>query len=175
MVASIVDFPHLFAETDLGSPGITARFERRYAPPPLISNVYCVSFIGDQCVLITLDDGTVEITGGTLEPDEPYEVALRRELLEEAGARPLDFAPLGAWRSYSSAAEPFRPHLPHPIAFRYVVHANVEIVGQPTNDGERVMAVETVSVDEAAARFRAIGRPELAELYLLAAQVRSGN
>jgi 8-oxo-dGTP pyrophosphatase MutT (NUDIX family) len=173
MAANIVDFPHLFAETDLGSPQITARFGRRYAPPPLISNTYCVSFVGDQCVLVTLADGAVEVTGGTLEPDEPYEDALRRELLEEAGAHLLSFAPLGAWRTQSSSSKPFRPHLPHPIAYRYVVHAEVELVSQPTNVGEQVTAVEVVPVDAAAARFRAIGRPELAELYLLAALVRS--
>lgn len=172
-----LDFPNLYAETNLGNHGITAQFEQLHVPPPqeLISNVYCVSFVGEQCVILTLEDGSVEITGGTLEPDEPYEAALRRELLEEAGARLLTFAPLGAWKTYSALAKPFRPHLPHPSAYRYVVHGAVELVSQPTNAGEQVVAVETVPVDEAAARFHAIGRPELAELYLLAALVRSQN
>lgn len=49
----------------------------------------------------------------------------------------------------------------------------VSVVDQPQNpvDGERVTDVEWVSNDEASRRFRARGRPELAELCELAGVV----
>jgi 8-oxo-dGTP diphosphatase len=168
-------YPHLAQVTDLGIPGMTAQFERRETPPPgqLISNVNCVPFVGSQYAIITLDDGSVEIPGGTLEVDEFYDIALRRELQEEVGARPKDgFEPLGAWFTHSSLPEPFRPHLPHPDAYRYIVYAEIEIVAEPSNVGEQIAQVEVVSVDEAARRFRAGNRPDLAELYQLADAVR---
>ena len=48
----------------------------------------------------------------------------------------------------------------------------VELVGKPTiGDGEDVVEVLTVSLEEAQARFRAVGRGDLADLYGLAAEV----
>jgi len=51
----------------------------------------------------------------------------------------------------------------------------VEFTSLPDNPvgGEQVARVESVTVDDAARRFRAIHRPDLAELYALAAQVRA--
>ena len=85
--------------------------------------------------------------GGTLEPDEPYLETLRRELLEEAGARLLTFTPLGAWHCQSVEPQPYRPHLPHPEFYRLVGWGQVELVGVPTSPAgaEQVAAVELVS------------------------------
>ena len=160
------------------------QFELRAAPPPanLISNVYAVSFIGAQCLLIRMlhrQREVWDITGGTLEPGETYLDAIRRELMEEAGAQLLTFEPFGAWHCWSSAPAPYRPHLPHPESYRVVGYGEVALVGSPTNppDGEQVIEVACVSVEEAVRRLRTSrpDLPEFAELYRLAAALRASR
>ena len=160
------------------------QFELRTAPPPanLISNVYSVSFIGAQCLLIRMlhrQREVWDITGGTLEPGETYLDAIRRELMEEAGAQLLTFEPFGAWHCWSSVPAPYRPHLPHPESYRVVGYGEVALVGSPTNppDGEQVIEVACVSVEEAVRRLRTSwpDLPELAELYRLAGTLRASR
>ena len=112
------NFQHLFEDIHWGA--VSAHFERRSETPPdaLISNVTVVPFIGDRVVIIRLADGSYEVPGGTREPGEAYLETARRELIEEAGARLLDYVPFGAWRCTSSAEKPYRPHLPHPEFYR---------------------------------------------------------
>ena len=160
------------------------QFELRTAPPPanLISNVYSVSFIGAQCLLIRMlhrQREVWDITGGTLEPGETYREAIRRELMEEAGAQLLTFEPFGAWHCWSSVPAPYRPHLPHPESYRVVGYGEVALVGAPTNppDGEQVIEVACVPVEEAVQRLRTSwpDLPEFAELYQLAAALRASR
>ena len=131
-------------------------------------------FKDNQWLILRLQTGEWEIPGGTLEPGENYLDAMRRELLEEAGARLRTFEPLGAWYCFSTASEPYRPHLPHPEFYRLVGYGAVEIVGSPENsvDGEQVSNVEFVSIAGTVQRFSAVNRLELAELYQLAASMR---
>lgn len=155
---------------------VSAKFERSDQLPPdaLISNINIVPYVAaDQWVVIRLTDGMVEVPGGTREPDEAWQDTIRRELAEEAGARLLSFRPFGAWWCRSAAEQPYRPHLPHPEFYRLVGVGQVEIVGQPTNpdDGEQVAAVEILTLEEARAAFVGSGRPDLADLYTLAADV----
>ena len=90
------NFPNLFRESRWQI--VTRRFELFDEMPPLnlISNVNLVSFKDNQWLILRLQTGEWEIPGGTLEPGENYLDAMRRELLEETGARLITFEPLGA-------------------------------------------------------------------------------
>ena len=171
------DFPNLFGDTSWGT--ITCRFEPLNEMPPLnlISDVNLVPCKGDRWLILRLQTGEWEVPGGTLEPGESYSDAIRRELIEEAGARLITFEPLGAWHCFSTASRPYRPHLPHPEFYRLVGYGTVEIIGNPENPegGEQVASVEFVPIEAAVQRFRNINRFELAELYQLAAQVREAK
>lgn len=137
-----------------------------------MANVTVVPYAAAGWVVLVLRDGRTEVPGGTREPGESIETALRRELMEEAGARLVSFRPFGVWDCVSTAEAPYRPHLPHPRFQRLVGVGQVELVSEPTiGDGEDVVEVLTVSLEEAQGRFRAIGRGDLADLYGLAAGI----
>ena len=166
-------YPELFKPAIWGS--VQAKFNVVEPIPEasLIAHVNIVPYCNDGWIIIQLADGRWEIPGGTLEPDEDYLSAARRELLEEAGASLHSFRIFGAWRCISSDYKPYRPHLPFPEFYRVVGIGEVEIIREPSNpDGdEMVTRVETVSIDEAAKRFISINRPDLAELYQLANEI----
>ena len=155
---------------------IQARFEFRETPPleALIGNVNLAPYLGEQWVVIGLQSGEWEIPGGTLEPGEHYLDTLRRELWEEVGAILLSFKTIGAWRCHSTAPKPYRPHLPHPDFYRLAGYGEIELVSRPQNPrgGEQVKVVEPLPLATVMQRFRSINRPDLAELYQLAALPR---
>ena len=167
-------FPNLFNMTYRDP--VEMQFELWQRPPQddLISNVNLVPYIGDKWLIIQVDHIFWEVPGGTREPNEPHSETLKRELLEEAGVRLKSVTALGAWHCHSTAAQPYRPHLPHPDFYRYVSYGEVEIVGQPLNpsDAEQVTLVELVTLEEAIRRYKSIGRDDFAELYALTALVR---
>ena len=100
-------------------------------------------------------------------------LAQSRELLEEAGAT-LVGAPLyfSAHEARSERAEPYRPYFPHPIAYWAYAVARVEVTGPPLNppEGEEIVDVLTLPVDEAVRYLRESDDPVHAEV-LLHAQV----
>jgi 8-oxo-dGTP diphosphatase len=171
------DLQYLFEDINWGT--VSARFERLETPPPdaLISNVSVVPFISDRVVLIRLENGIYETPGGTREAGESYWQTAQRELIEEAGARLLDYTPFGAWRCHSTSPTPYKPHLPHPDFYRIAGYGTVELFTTSTNppDGETVAAVEVVTLQEATERFIASRRPDLADLYRLAAHIRESH
>lgn len=140
----------------------------------LVSNVSIIPFIGDRCVVFQLDNGNWELPGGTLEPGERYMDGLKRELMEELGAELLSYQIFGQFHCTSSALEPYRPHIPHPNFVRIIGYGDVVLIGKPLNpeDGEQVVAVEVVEIDEAIRRFREQNRYDIAEMYRLAYVLR---
>jgi GrpB-like predicted nucleotidyltransferase (UPF0157 family) len=149
-------------------------FEPEPPEAELIGNVRCACFSGDKVLVIeTVEFGLSAFPGGMLEPREDWTHALERELLEEAGARPLSIEVVGRIRFWSGLDAPFRPHLPHPEFHQVVTYAEVEVVGNPSNppDGEQVLSVEQLLVEGAVERLRA-GNPLEAELLRFVADVR---
>ncbi|KOR90138.1 NUDIX hydrolase [Paenibacillus solani] len=139
-----------------------------------VSNVTILPFEGDRCIIFQVVDGSWELPGGTLEPGESYMEGLRREVREELGAELETYRIFGQFRCESSSETPYRPHIPHPHFVRLVGYGDVRIVGEPLNpvDGEHVIAVEAVDLQEAVQRFEQTGRPDIAELYKLAYAIR---
>ena len=90
--------------------------------------------------------------------------------MEEAGAELVSLRPIGAWKLISGLAEPYRPHLPHPVSYRYVLLGEIKLTGSPSNpeDGEEVVSVDAAEIDDIVSRFESIDRLDLAELYILA-------
>ena len=178
-IPSVKEYPNLFQETVWPWGPIRASFELLHSAPPndLVGKVNIVPYVGGKVLVIRMKDGHWDIPGGTLEPGETYLEAIRRELLEEAGARLVTFESFGAWNCHSLQSEPYRPHFPHPHFYRLVGYGDVELVSAPLNpvDGEQVIDVELVSLEEASRRFLSDGRPALAELYRLASWVREGS
>ncbi|MCA0753938.1 NUDIX hydrolase [Paenibacillus sp. N4] len=139
-----------------------------------ISNISIIPTVGDRYVVMKIDNGKWELAGGTLEPGEHHLRALEREVMEELGAELVTYEPFGCFKCHSFAKEPYRPHIPHPDFVRLIGYGEVRLVGKPLNppDGEQVIAVELVDIDEAVNRFNSIGRQDIAELYRLADQIR---
>jgi 8-oxo-dGTP diphosphatase len=173
-------YPHLFREMTWPWGPVQVKFQIMDQLPPLelIAHVNLTPYLDNKWVVIQLADGRWEIPGGTLEPDELYLDAIKRELMEEVGAKPVSFGLLGAWHCRSLAERPFRPHLPHPEFYRLVFAGGVSLAGTPrfTKGSEFVKDVQAVAVEVIADRFNKQGRPELAELYLLAEEmINEGN
>ena len=166
-------FPHLFREMFWEWGPIRARFQLADAPPPddLVSHVRMVPFVGDEVVVIRVGDRRGwDHPGGTLEPGETYEEAMRRELMEEAGARLLTFQVFGTIHCVSLASRPYRPHLPFPEFYHVVGFGQVELVGGPLNPpgGEEISDVRRVSGHQAAGMLRDEYDGWQASLYRLA-------
>ncbi|QHT63902.1 NUDIX domain-containing protein [Paenibacillus lycopersici] len=140
----------------------------------LVSNVSIVPFVGELAVMMRLEDGRWELPGGTLNEGEHYLDGLRREMMEELGAELVTYRLFGHFECESSAPAPYRPYIPHPRFRRLIGYGDVAIVGQPLNpdDGEQVVRVEAMPIEEAVRLFEASDRPELAELYLAGYRMR---
>jgi 8-oxo-dGTP pyrophosphatase MutT (NUDIX family) len=164
-------------DDELRFAAITMRFEFGFCPPPHeeVSSVHLVPFVGDDAVVVRLEDGHWMMPGGTLEPGEQWEEAAERELLEEAGARVLDMTPFGVMRAHAAGPQRWREHLPWPDFCWVIGAAEVELVGPPTQPegGERIAEVVCLPVEQAAELLGNNDLPITGDMYRLAAAVRA--
>lgn len=157
-----------------GSARMRFRFELQPPEDEQVGNVRCAAFSGNRVLVIDTEEwGLSAFPGGMLEPEEGWREALRRELLEEAGAQPLSIEVVGRIHFWSGFDAPYRPHLPHPEFHQVVTYAEVELVTEPTNPpgGEHVLSAEMNPIDEAIERIR-VASPFDAELLSFVAEVR---
>lgn len=157
----------------------TGPFSLAATLPPVsrVQSVNVVPFVGDSCVVIGLEDGSMTLPGGTIEMGESFLQAAGREVLEEVGAEIQLLSLIGSWACHSEDMTPWRAHLPHPDFLRLVFMGDVTIVGSPENPAaaEQITSVELLSIEKATWRLRAAGRDDLAELYRLTSELRSGG
>lgn len=157
---------------------VTARFQPITSVGEIditqISNISIVPMVGDQVVIMQLEDGRWELPGGTLEEGEHYVTALEREVMEEMGATLVDYHVFGYFQCISDAQTPYRPYIPHPSFVRLTVYGQVQLHHQPLNppDGEQVAVVDIVSIEEAIKRLSHTGRQDLADFYQLGYDIR---
>ncbi|MCP4138770.1 MAG: NUDIX domain-containing protein [Chloroflexi bacterium] len=128
-------YPNLFNEVTWPWGPTRAKFLLLDKIPPshLIGNINIVPKVGNSWLMLRHQNGSWDIPGGTIEKDEYYMDTLRRELIEEAGAKLHSFKLFGAWHCVSLAPKPYRSHLPHPEYYRIVGLGDVEVIQSPTN------------------------------------------
>jgi len=163
-------FPRLFEPWRVPYAPVIAQFALARPDDALISRVHVVSRAEGGVVVCRAANGWRFLPGGTREPGETVEQIVDRELVEEAGVRRTSALTwIGAHRAVHGGPEPYRPHLPHPLAFWAYVVTDVVVEGPPTNpaDGEEVVEVVVLSVANAVA-FLASEDPIHADVLRLA-------
>jgi len=141
----------------------------------LLQSVNLVPFVGERVIVIALESGHIMLPGGTREAGETLRETITREMREETGYRIRSCHPFAVLECISYDATPWRPHLPHPNFERLVCFGQVEPDGLPSNpaEAEQIARVDLLPVSDAVAFLRTAHRPELADLYRLAADIRA--
>jgi 8-oxo-dGTP diphosphatase len=145
--------------------------------PARLQSVNMVPFVGDDVIVISLVDGHIMLPGGTRERDESLLQTIAREMREETGYALETCIPFAVLECISYDATPWREHLAHPEFERLVCFGDVHRAGVPENPegAEQIARIELLPVAEALTLLRDAGRPELADIYALASEVRQSS
>ncbi|WP_324198370.1 NUDIX hydrolase [Nocardia beijingensis] len=152
---------------------LDVRFSTTLPSDDLVTNIHVVCFVGEEIVLCRDDRGIWLIPGGTRERAESIDECVRRELREEAGARPIGpISWFGAHHATSNRPAPYREWQPHPHKAWLWCTADVVLDSAPTNpgDAEQILEVRTFPVAEAMRRAESDGE-HLGELVALAVEL----
>jgi 8-oxo-dGTP diphosphatase len=169
-------FPKLFARSPFlwggVAPGdLEIRFSLELPPEELVSNVKVIARTGEGIVVCESAEGWRFLPGGTREAGETIAETAERELREEAGATIVgDLEWVGAFEVESPRPAPYRPHLPHPIAYWLYVVGDVALDARPTNPagGEAVTDVLTLPPAEAVDYLTVFDDGQLTDVLRLA-------
>lgn len=141
----------------IGYAGCDIQYRPGSPPADLVARLHVVARTGARQVLVCRSvEGWRFLPGGTREPGEALAELARRELLEEAGAEVLGPLTLfGAHAARSRLDRPYRPHVPHPLAYWAYAVVDVAVTGPPTNpdDGEEVVQVSALTPNAAVAEL----------------------
>jgi len=138
---------------------------------PLLQSVNLVPFVDDGVLVITTDAGKLLLPGGTIERGETLRQTIDREMREETGYAIDTCYPFAILECFSHDDKPWREHLAHPEFERLLCFGDVHRIGVPENPAgaEHVARLELLPLHEAIQRFHNADRPELADIYTVAA------
>jgi 8-oxo-dGTP diphosphatase len=139
-----------------------------------LQSVNMVPFVGDEVLVITLENGHIMLPGGTREHGESLFETISREMREETGHAIDACFPFLVMEWVSFDPTPWRPWMTHPEFERLVCLGQVHHVGAPENpDGaEQIAHVHLLELATADRFLRDAGRPELADVYTYAGEMR---
>jgi 8-oxo-dGTP pyrophosphatase MutT (NUDIX family) len=139
-----------------------------------LQSVNMVPFVGDDVIVIAMEDGHIMLPGGTREEGESLLETISREMREETGCAIDSCRPFLVMECISYDEKPWRPWLVHPEFERLVCLGDVHHIGPPENptDAEQIAHVHVLAIDEAIRFLRDADRPELADVYAFAGEMR---
>ena len=113
-----------------------------------VTQVQAVLFVTkDQIVIYKDIDGYYGLPGGSIEPGESLEQALRREVKEESACEIMDFGPLGFMKNTKKPG--------NSVSYQVRYWAQVKLLDEPVHDPcGTAISREVVSLEEAAEKLK---------------------